>query len=121
MSPKIINNNIKKHYHSNRKKEKEKIIFWVTSTYFALISLLSVLLLFYVWILNANATKGYNIIQLEYEKKNLLMEKELLDVRISELESLSNILKDDDLQNMELVKEPKFLVLKDGFQYVYNY
>jgi hypothetical protein len=31
------------------------------------------------------------------------MEKELLDVQIAELESLSTILQDNDLQNMERV------------------
>jgi hypothetical protein len=61
------------------------------------------LLLYYVWILNVNATKGYNIRELEIEKKTLLMEKELLDVQIAELESLSTILQDNDLQNMEKI------------------
>jgi len=78
------------------------------------------MLLYYVWILNVNATKGYNIRKLEIEKKQLLMEKEILDVKIAELESLSTILSDDDLQNMQRVKDPKYLVIKDDVQYVYN-
>jgi hypothetical protein len=48
------------------------------------------------------------------------MEKELLDVKIAELESLSTILSDDDLQNMQRVKDPEYLVIKDNVQYVYN-
>jgi len=51
----------------------------------------------------------------------LLMEKELLDVKIAELESLSTILHEDDLQNMERIEDPEYLVVKDDVQYVYNY
>jgi len=49
------------------------------------------------------------------------MEKELLDVKIAELESLSTILQKDNLQNMEKIDEPEYLVIKDDVQYVYNY
>ena len=55
------------------------------------------------------------------EKKQLLMEKELLDVQIAELESLSTILHEDDLQNMERIDDPEYLVIKNDVQYVYNY
>lgn len=120
MNPKVINKNLKKNFFSKRKKEKEKFDFWITSTYITLLSLISLLLLYYVWILNVNATKGYNIRELEIEKKTLLMEKELLDVQIAELESLSTILQDDDLQNMDTIEEPNYLVIKDDIQYVYN-
>lgn len=121
MNRAIINKSLKRNFSSKRKIEKEKFDFWVTSTYIALLSLISLLLLYYVWILNVNATKWYNIRELEIEKKNLLMEKELLDVKIAELESLSNILWEDDLQNMEKVENPDYLVIKDDVQYVYNY
>ena len=121
VSSTITNQEFKKSFFSRRKKEKEKFNFWITSTYIALLSLISLLLLYYVWILNVNATKGYNIRELEIEKKTLLMEKELLDVQIAELESLSTILWDDDLQNMEKVWNTDFLVIRDDVQYVYNY
>jgi len=49
------------------------------------------------------------------------MEKELLDVKIAELESLSTILQDDDLKYMEKVKDPDYLVIKDDVKYVFNY
>ena len=117
----IINNNIKRSFSSKRKTEKDQFDFWVTSTYIALLSLISLLLLYYVWILNVNATKGYNIRELEIEKKTLLMEKELLDVKIAELESLSTILSDNDLQNMNKIEDVDYLVIKDDIQYVYNY
>ena len=49
------------------------------------------------------------------------MEKELLDVKIAELESLSTILQEEDLKHMEKVENPDYLVIKDDVQYVYNY
>ena len=120
MNTTLLSKNIKRGLLSKRKKDKEQSDFWITSTYIALLWIISILLLYYVWILNVNATKGYNIRELEIEKKTLLMEKELLDVKIAELESLSTILKEDDLQNMEIITEPKYLVIKENVQYVYN-
>jgi len=121
VNTKVVTKDFSQNYFSKRKKEKEKFTFWVNSTYIALLSIISILLLYYVWILNVNATKWYNIRQLEIEKKNLLMEKEKLDVKIAELESLSNIMTDTDLKNMEKIEDPDYLVIKDDVQYVYNY
>lgn len=109
----------RKHFSSNRKREKEKFDFWVNSTYIALLSIISCLLLYYVWILNANATQGYNIRQLELERKNLMMEKERYDAQIAELQSLSNIMTEEDLGIMQKVDEPEFVIVKDDVQYVY--
>lgn len=117
----IINKNLKRNFLSRRKKEKDQIDFWVNSVYVTLLSIICLLLLYYVWILNVNATKWYNIIELEIQKKNLMMEKELLDVKIAELESLSTILKDEDLQNMDKIENPEYLVIKDDVQYTFNY
>jgi len=47
-----------------------------------------------VWSLNANATAGYEIRELEREKNQLLSEKEIIRVKISQLESSDNIDKD---------------------------
>ena len=109
-----------RNFFSKRKKEKEKFNFWVTYTYVALLVIIILLFLYYVWILNVNATKWYDIIELELQKRNLLMEKERLDMKIAELESLTNIMNDSDLKNMEKVNDPNFLVIKDDVQYVYN-
>lgn len=120
MGKELINTNIKQSFFSQRKKAKENLSVWVTSTYITLLSLIVCLLLYYVWILNVNATQWYNIRVLEREKKNLLIEKELLDVKIAELESLSNILQDEDIEQMEKVADPDYLVIKENVQYVYN-
>ena len=111
---------IKSDFFSKRKKEKESVKIWINSTYIMLVSLIVLLLIYYVWTLNVNATKWYNIRQLELEKRSLLIEKELLDVKIAELESLWNILTEDDMKNMEPVEEPDYLVIKEWVQYVCN-
>lgn len=121
MNYKIVTQDFSRNYFSKRKKEKEKFNFWVNSTYFWLVAIISMLLLYYVVIINVNATQWYNIRQLEFEKKNLLMEKEQLDVKIAELESLSNIMNEVELENMEKIEDPDYLVIKDWIQYVYNY
>ena len=121
MSQKIVVEDFSRNFFSKRKKEKEKFNFWVTYTYVALLVIIILLFLYYVWILNVNATKWYDIIELELQKRNLLMEKERLDMKIAELESLTNIMNDSDLKNMEKVNDPNFLVIKDDVQYVYNY
>lgn len=121
MSHKVTNIDFKKNFYSKRKEEKEKFNFWITSTYITMLSLISLLLLYYVWILNANATKWYNIRELERESRELMMEKSQLKVKIAELESLTTILQDDDLKNMEKVEDPDYLVIKEDVQYVFNY
>jgi hypothetical protein len=36
-----------------------------------------------------------------------------LDVKIAELESLGNILKEDDIKDMEKIEDPDYLVIKE--------
>ncbi len=120
MSNKITIQNFKSTFSSKRKKEKESFKIGLTSTYLIMLSVIAWLLLYYVWILNVNATKGYNIRQLEIEKRELQVEKELLDVKLAELESLSTILKEKDIKSMEKVENPNYLVIKDDVRYVYN-
>ena len=121
MNNNIVTQDFSQSYFSKRKKEKEKFKFWINSTYIALLTIISMLLLYYVWIQNVNATKWYNIRELENEKKNILMEKEQLEVKIAELDSFSNIMSENDLLNMEKIENPDYLVVNDDIQYVYNY
>ncbi len=120
MNNKVVFKSPSKDFLSKRKKEKEKLEFWFNSTYTILASVIWFLIIYYVWILNANATKGYNIRQLERQQTELLLEQERLEVKIAELESLSNILSDEELDDMEKVEEPDYLVIKENESYVYN-
>jgi len=119
MNPRAIINNYDKEFVSKRKQNKDNFLINIKSTYSILLTVVVALLLYYVWILNVNATKWYNIRQLEIEKRNLLMEKELLDVKIAELESLDNIQNKEDTKWMEKAENNDFLVVKNNVAYTY--
>lgn len=120
MNPKVILKENTQNFLSERKKERIELEYGFNSTYLFMIGLIACLIIYYVWIINVNATQGYNIRQLEIEKRNLTVEKQLLDVKIAELESLTNILNNDEVKNMEKVENPDYLVIKEGVNYVYN-
>lgn len=120
MNPKVLLKENTENFLSERKKERIEIEYGFNSTYLFLIGLISCLLVYYVWIINVNATQGYDIRQLDIEKKNLTVEKQLLDVKIAELESLTNILNSDEVKHMEKVDNPDYLVMKEWVNYVYN-
>lgn len=113
--------NLKNGFCSKRKQEKEKFQVGLQTTYIIMLSFISVLLLYYVWILNVNATKGTNIQKLNIQMQQLKLERELLDVRIAELESLDNIRSKQDLEMMEKAENPDYLVIREWVNYVYNY
>lgn len=116
----VVVQDFSQNYFSKRKQEKEKFTFWVNSTYIALLSIITALFLYYVWMSNVQATQWYTIRDLEVRKNKLLMEKAKLDVQIAELDSLSNIMNPEDLKNMEKIENPDYLVIKENTQYTYN-
>ncbi len=122
MNPKVILKDYNRNFYSKRKRLKDDIYFWINSTFSILIWVLVILFIYYIWILNTNATQGYNIRTLELQKQNLLLQQELLEVKISNLESIRNIEKNSsDLSNiMEEVEDPNFIVIKNGVSYAYN-
>ena len=120
VNPKVLLKENTQNFLSERKKERIELEYGFNSTYLFMIGLISCLLIYYVWIINISATQGYNIRQLDIEKRNLTVEKQLLDVKIAELESLTNILNTNEVKNMEKVENPDYLVMKEWVNYVYN-
>lgn len=104
-----------------RKTTREEFKFNTNFTYILILFFIGFLWIYYVWTLNSNATKGYNLRKLEIEKRNLSIEKELLEVKIAELSSLSQLMKSSMLKNMEKIKSPEYLVYDDKNHYVFNY
>ncbi len=106
-------------FFSKRKTTRDEFKLGMTTTYIMMLLFIWVLWIYYVWSLNVNATNGYMIRNLEAERKSLIVEKDLLDIKIAELESLSNL-------RLKWVKwkvkitEIKYLVKKDWEQYAYN-
>lgn len=69
--------------------------------------------IYYVWTLNVNATKWYTIRNLEIERRTLIFEQNLLNMKIAEAQSLNNIANDPAILVMENIENPQYLVLKD--------
>lgn len=106
---------------SQRKTIRENFKLWVNTTYILALLFIWFLWIYYVWTLNINATKWYNIRNLELLKNNLTVEKELLEVKISELESLSSLTKWEWIKNMEKIDNAEYIVVKDMKNYAFNY
>lgn len=121
MNPNLI---VLKKWHLNflseRKTTRENFKLGVNTTYILSLLFIWFLWIYYVWILNINATIGYNVRNLELTKNNLTVEKDILDVKIAELESLSNLKKWEWTKNMIQIENPEFLVIKDNNKYAYN-
>jgi len=101
-------------FFSQRRLLRENFKMNITSTYVMILLFVGVLWIYYVWTLNCNATKWYNVRRLEITKKNLTIEKELLEVRIAELESLNYLLSSSVIKNMEKVESPKYIITPDS-------
>lgn len=122
MYPKLVLSEDKLPFVSKRYKEKQSIKFDISFTYIIMIGFIFLLLIYYIWIINANATKWFSIRQLEQQKKNLMIEKEQLEVKIANLESIDWI-KDENMEtidNMEKVENPDYLVIKEWVNYAYK-
>jgi hypothetical protein len=65
-----------------------------------------------VWTLNENATKGFQIRSLEIEKKSLVLESELLEVRLAEMESLNYLLNSKVAERIEKIESPEYIVFE---------
>lgn len=76
----------------------------------ALILLLALLILFHQ---NANATKGYRLRSLERERSQLMLEQEVLRMRIAQEQSIENLQIDKNIQAMLQNIRPKY-VATDG-------
>ncbi len=100
-------------FFSERKVSRENFKLSFTKTYILTLIIIWILWIYYVWALNINATKWYVIRNLEIERRNLVMELNLLNMRIAEVQSLSNIFSDDTISSMQQFDNPKFLVVKD--------
>ncbi len=87
---------------------------WSFAQAYALcLSLLAILGVYYVWILNANATKGYDYRELDSMRRELLLQQNLLGVTLAEFESLDKLSTDAQQRKMEQVDAPEYLVAKE--------
>jgi hypothetical protein len=105
---------------SERKTIRENFKLWVNSTYILTLLFIGFLWIYYVWTLNVNATKWYNVRNLEIQKNSLKVERDLLEVKVAELESISNIMKWEWTDIMEKSTNSDFLVVEDDRNYAFK-
>ena len=103
----------------NRQVEKAKLYFGFNYTFGLLIFCIWLLGIYYVWSVNSLSTVAYSISELKNENNQLISELQLLEVKVAELDSLSEIENTDDATIMEKIEEPEYLVIKEGKTYVY--
>lgn len=70
-----------------------------------LIIILALLILFHH---NVNATKGYSLRSLEYERNQLLLEQEHLNMDIAKAQALENLESDPQIQTMQKIRRPTY-------------
>lgn len=96
-----------------RKTTRENFRLSIRETYVLAFLLIAVLGIYYVFILNTNATKWYAVRNLELARKNYLLEESLLNIKIAEAESLTTLAGTSSAENMIQIDAPKYLILKD--------
>lgn len=72
----------------------------------ALILILALLILFHE---NANATKGYRLRTLEYQRTQLLLEEEILQMQIAQQQALEALQEDPGIKAMVQAKNPSYV------------
>lgn len=107
-------------FESQRKINQTKFLYGMNFTYLALISVIALLVIHYVWSINVNANRASMIQSLKAQERNLAQEIQKISTSIAEVESLSNISSDPNLEFMEPVTDAQFAVLQDESQYAFH-
>lgn len=108
-------------FFSQRKTTRENFKLWIHCTYILMLFFIGFLWIYYVWALNVNATKWYEMRNLEIEKNKLMLEKELIEIKIAKLESIQTISKWEWIKNMEKIQTKEFIVVKNLKDYAFKY
>lgn len=72
----------------------------------SLILILALLILFHE---NANATKGYTLRTLEYQRTQLLLEQEIQQMQIAEQQALEKLQNDPSIKAMVQARNPSYV------------
>jgi hypothetical protein len=99
-------------FFSERKAARENFRFTFTQVYVVLTVLIAVFGVYYVWILNQNATKWYNVRELQVKNRELSFQENLLDIRIAEWQSIGTVMNASVIASMQNVDRVNFLVMK---------
>jgi hypothetical protein len=101
-------------FFSERQAARDHFRLSFTQTYILAIVMITSLGIYYVWMLNQNATRGYNIRTLQVQYRALSFQENLLDIRIAEGKSIDTILRGWVVSTMQNVDASSFLVVRDA-------
>ncbi len=100
-------------FFSERKVARENFRLSFTQAYILAIVLIACLGIYYIWILNQNATKGYQIRELQRQYRELTFQENLLDIRIAEGKSIDAIATAPIIASMQVVDTSAYIVMRD--------
>lgn len=106
-------------FFTGRKTSRENYLLSIREAYILSLGLIGLLGIYYVFVLNVNATKGYNLRTIEIARKNYQFEESLLNIRIAEAQSLTTLANSPYASGMQQIENPKYLVLTDSL-YAYK-
>lgn len=102
---------------SQRKAMRENFTLSVYTTYLLTMFLIAFLGIYYVWNLNNNATKGYELSNIENKNMQLIIEKEQYDIKIAQFQSISHIQTWEGIKIMESIENPQYIVIEQNKEY----
>lgn len=85
-----------------------------TQTFLLAVFTVAALLIYYAFLQNQNATRGYNIRTLQAETRALQLKENLLDIRIAEGRSIDVVMSAEIVNKMQETQNSTFLVSKDS-------
>ncbi len=100
-------------FFSERRAARENFRLSFSQAYILAIVLIAFLGIYYIWILNQNATKWYQIRELQGQYRELTFQENLLVIRIAEWKSIDAIMNAKIIQSMQTVDASTFLVIKE--------
>lgn len=103
----FLNNNPTETLRKNTLSHKVEV--GVNAVVFIIIVLVALISLAYLANANRNATKGYALKNLEYERSRLLTENEVWDMEIAQVQSLATIQNDPKIKSMVSIDKPLFI------------
>jgi len=99
-------------YHSSNTKRSTLAELVDQSTILLMVAIGSLILILALLILfheNANATKGYKLRTLEYQRTQLLLEEEIQQMQIAEQQALEQLQEDPKIKSMVQAKNPTYV------------
>lgn len=101
-------------FFSERKVARDHFRLSFTQTYILALAMICTLLMYYAYLQNQNATRGYNIRTLQSTYRELVFKENLLDIRIAEGKSIDAVMNADIIGKMQDSKNSSFLVMSDS-------